>query len=384
VLKGEPKVQVGQADGAGPVTVERDVTESAEPRVPIARSQPSTRSLTVRHELPSRTILQMLVVVAGVWLFGHLWSQLLLFAVALLLASALEPVVTRLENRGWPRGRAVGLIFVLLVIAFTLLIAIIVPPTVEQGRRLIDDLPTYMDTLEARLEIYPEFQNWLQNARDTATVDSQTVLSEVYAASGGVASGVASAFILLAATAYLLLDGPGLFAGLVSGMAPHNQTRATRIRQEIGRVVGGYLRGQLILSTLFGVFSFVTLSLAGVPEPVALAVLAAFFDAIPLVGATLATIPAVLLALTVSAPTALVVLVLYIAYQQVENYVISPRVFGKALEIPPLAILVAVTVGSTLLGILGALLALPIAAAIPAVARAWRDTPAPSDTPEPS
>ncbi len=371
-------MHVAQADNTGRLTVERDATEIAEPRVPSARPQSATRSLTVRHELPNRTILRVLVVVAAVWLFGHLWSQLLLFAVALLLALALDPVMTRLENRGWPRGRAVGLIFVLLVIAFTLLIAIIVPPTVEQGRRLINDAPTYMDTLEARLEIYPEFQDWLRNARDTATVDSQTVLSEVYSASGGVASGVANAFILLAATAYLLLDGPSLFAGLVSGMAPHNQARATRIRQEIGRVVGGYLRGQLILSMLFGMFSFVTLSLAGVPEPVALAVLAAFFDAIPLAGATLATIPAVLMALTVSAPTALVVLVLYIAYQQLENYVISPRVFGKALEIPPLAILVAVTVGSTLLGIFGALLALPIAAAIPAVARAWRDTPEPS------
>jgi predicted PurR-regulated permease PerM len=371
-------VQVEQADGASPFSVERDATESPEPRVPSVRSQPVTRSLTLRHELPNRTILRVLVVVAAVWLFGHLWSQLLLFAVAMLLASALEPVVTRLENRGWRRGHAVGLIFVLLVTAFTLLIAIIVPPTVEQGRRLIDDAPTYMDTLEARLEIYPEFQDWLQTARDTATVDSRTVLSEVSAASGGVASGVANAFILLAATVYLLLDGPGLFAGLVSGMTPHNQARASRIRQEIGRVVGGYLRGQLILSTLFGTFSFVILSLAGVPEPVALAVLAAFFDAIPIVGATLATIPAVLLALTISAPTALVVLVLYIAYQQVENYAISPRVFGKTLEIPRLAILVAVTVGSTLLGVLGALLALPIAAAIPAVARAWRDTPAPS------
>jgi predicted PurR-regulated permease PerM len=371
-------VQVGQADSAGRLTAERDASESTEPRVPSVRPQPVTRSLTVRHELPNRTILQVLVVVAAAWLLGRLWSQLLLFAIALLLATAIDPVVTRLETRGWSRGRAVGLILVLVIGTIALLLAIIVPPTVEQGQRLIDNLPSYIDRLEARLEDYPALQQWVQDARDTGTVDSGLVLRGALSTGGGLASGVTNSFILLAATAYLLLDGPRMFAWLIGGMAPHNQARTIRIRQALSRIVGGYLRGQLITSALFGGFAYVTLSLAGVPEPLALAVLAAFFDAIPLVGATLATIPAVLLALTVSTPTGLVVLVLYIAYQQVENYVITPRVYHEELDVPALAILLAVSVGSSLFGIAGALLALPIAAAIPAIVRAWRDTPAPS------
>jgi predicted PurR-regulated permease PerM len=129
----------------------------------------------------------------------------------------------------------------------------------------------------------------------------------------------------------------------------------------------------VITSVLFSIFAFVTLTIAGVPNPVLMAVLAGVCDGIPLVGATLATIPPVLLALTVSVPTAVVVLVLYVAYQQVENYVVAPRAYKNALQISSLAVLVAVTIGGALLGVVGALLALPVAAAIPAIARVWNE-----------
>lgn len=368
----------GQADSARSDASERDAPIATAARVPSHPPRPLTRSFTVRHELPKHTILQVLVVVAAAWLLGRLWSQLLLFAIALLLATAVDPVVTGLETRGWTCGRAVGLILALGTGAIGLLFIIVIPPTIEQGQRLIDSLPAYIGQLESRLGGYPSLQRWAQNTRESGTIDWGPFLRGALSAGGGLASGVTNGLILIAATAYVLLDGPRLFAWLLGGIAPHNQARMIRIRQELSRIVGGYLRGQLITSALFGVFAWVTLSLAGVPEPLALAVLAALFDAIPLVGATLATIPAVLLALTVSPLAALVVLALYIAYQQVENYVIIPRVYQGELDVPALAVFLAVTIGSSLFGIAGALLALPIAAAIPAIARAWRDTSAPS------
>lgn len=152
-------------------------------------------------------------------------------------------------------------------------------------------------------------------------------------------------------------------------MPSGRRARAERVGQEIGRVASRYVGGQLVVSSLFGLFAFATLSLAGAPAPLVLACFAAVFDAIPMVGATMATIPAVLFALTVSLPTALIVLALFVIYQQVENNLIVPRVFGAALRISPLAVLIAVLIGGALLGIFGALLALPTAAAIPAIAR---------------
>jgi predicted PurR-regulated permease PerM len=371
----DSEAQLGQTAPAESPTDERGTAERSEPSTPDSRTDAGAPSLTVRLELPTRTILQVLMVVAAIWLFDRLWGLLLLLLLALLLAAALDPLVTRMERRGWSRGPAVGLITVVSVVVIGLLVAVIVRSVNEQGHRLIDNLPDYIDQLEARLKRYPQLQAWVQNARSAGTFDSKSVVRGVVSLGGGVASEIASVLFLLTATLYLLLDGPRMFTALSARLSPMNQARAERIRREVSRVVGGYMRGQLITSALFGAFSYVTLSVAGVPEPLALAMLAAVFDALPLVGATLATIPAVLLALTVSVPTAIVVLVLYIAYQQLENYFITPRVYHGTLDIPDLGILTAATIGGTLFGIAGALLALPIAAAIPAIVRTWPDPP---------
>jgi predicted PurR-regulated permease PerM len=139
----------------------------------------------------------------------------------------------------------------------------------------------------------------------------------------------------------------------------------------VAKVVNGYVVGQSINSVLFALFSLAVLSLLGVPSVAVLALIAAIGDAVPQVGVILATIPAVLLAYTVSPQTALIVLIAYFVYQQIENYVTSPRVFARTLELPPLITLVSVLVGGSIMGIIGVLLALPVAAAIPVVWRTW-------------
>jgi predicted PurR-regulated permease PerM len=174
-------------------------------------------------------------------------------------------------------------------------------------------------------------------------------------------------------TAYLLLDGARIYRWSVRYLPDSQEAKVRQALPEISSVVSHYALGQGINSFLFGTFSFIVLSIAGVPQPLFLAVLAAILDAVPIVGVTMATIPAVLLALTVSVPTAIAVLIAYIIYQQVENYVTSPRVFGGALHISPFAILIAIIVGSELLGIIGVIMALPVAAAIPVVERIWID-----------
>jgi predicted PurR-regulated permease PerM len=124
---------------------------------------------------------------------------------------------------------------------------------------------------------------------------------------------------------------------------------------------------------LFGVFAFIVLKIAGVPQPLLLALLAAILDAVPIVGVPVATIPALLLAATVSVPTVVIVLVAYTVYQQFENYFLVPRVFGNALQVSSISILLGILVGGQLLGIVGTLLALPITAAIPVFERVWNE-----------
>lgn len=137
--------------------------------------------------------------------------------------------------------------------------------------------------------------------------------------------------------------------------------------------MSGFVIGQVMTSLAFGLFAFVLLFALDVPEPLLLAVLAAVLDAVPIVGVPLATIPAVLLALTVSWQTAVFVLIAYTIYQQVENYVLVPRIYGNTLQVSSLSILVGVLIGGQLLGIIGVILALPITAAIPVFERVWNE-----------
>jgi predicted PurR-regulated permease PerM len=157
-------------------------------------------------------------------------------------------------------------------------------------------------------------------------------------------------------------------------MLPEGQeAKVRRMVPEVTRVVSGYVVGQGINSTLFATFTFVVFTALDLPSPLVAAVIAFVLDAIPIVGATMATVIFAILALTVSTSAALIVIVACMIYQQFENYVTSPRVFGRTLNISPFTSLISVLIGSKLLGIPGVLLGPSVAAMISAVIRVWAD-----------
>jgi predicted PurR-regulated permease PerM len=189
---------------------------------------------------------------------------------------------------------------------------------------------------------------------------------------------VANTFFVLVLTFYLMIEGDRAWRFLSRYFTPRLRYRMRRSYPEISRVVSGYVIGQSINSLAFGIFAFAVTFTLGVPEALLLGVLAAVFDAVPIVGVPVATIPAVLLALTVSWQTAAIVVVLYIVYQQFENYVMVPRVFGNTLQVSALSILVGVLIGGQLLGVIGIILSLPLTATIPVLERVWNE-PLPDD-----
>ena len=346
---------------------------SIEATTPPTAVPAAARTVTTRIELPVRTIALVLLVGGLVWLVGNLQKELLLIFIAGLLAVASEPWLARLEARGWSRGRALGAVLGGTVAVIALLAVLAGPLVVDQGARLADDAPGYAADMEALVDDVPVVGGWAAGYLDGDVGDPDAVVAWALSFGGGLTTFAVDVLIVATLAVYLLLDGPRLFDRLTARLAPARRARAARIRREIGQGVGGYVVGQAITSLLFGIFTFATLTIAGVPEPLLLAVLAALLDVVPIVGATLATIPAVLLALTVSVPTAVVVLVLFVVYQQIENDVVVPRVYRGTLHVSSLAVLIAVLIGSGLLGIVGALLALPIAAAISAIARVWHE-----------
>jgi predicted PurR-regulated permease PerM len=259
------------------------------------------------------------------------------------------------------------------------IIAIIAPPLYGQGANLVDSAPEYAEDVRSMLERYPTIDQWLDEANadnDEAPSLIERGISYVpnlLSFGAEILSGAVSLFFLTVLTIYLLIDGPRLFESYTSRLAPDQRARFKKLRLELTRVVSGYVFGQALVSTSFGIFTFVALTIAGTPEPLLIAVLAALLGTIPMVGATIATIPAVLMTLTVSVSTALIVLVAFILYQQIENNFIAPRAFRNTLKISSLVVLIAVAFGSALYGVLGAMLALPLAAALPALIRGFRE-----------
>jgi predicted PurR-regulated permease PerM len=175
--------------------------------------------------------------------------------------------------------------------------------------------------------------------------------------------GLLAIATILVITAYLLIDAPRLSAFVYQFVSPGSEPAVQHFLESLRFVVGGYIRGQLATSLVIGCFTTGVMLAAGLPNALAFGLLAAFADIIPLVGATLAIAPAVLIALDESATKAMVVLVALLAYQQFEDRFLTPRVYGSTLNLPPIIVLVTVLIGGKIFGVSGVLLALPAAAA---------------------
>ena len=333
------------------------------------RSQP--RTVISRIEVPFRTIVKVILTLAVLWLLARLWSILLLLFIAVLLAAAIYPAVRRLERVGLPRTAAVAVVFVGLLVAIAGILGLLIPPLIDEGRAFAAELPNYVNDAERILERNPDIQQRLQEAAEGGAADPSTIFGGFLTVGEGLVSGISNSLILLVLTIYILVDGERIYDWLVRYLPPDQRDKLDRAIPEVSRVVSGYVVGQLLTSAIFGVFTFTVLTILDVPQALFLAIIAAFADAIPIAGVFIATIPAVLLALTVSITTAVIVLVAYIAYQQVENYVIVPRVYKNTLQISSFAVLIAVLIGAQLLGIVGVLIALPLAAAVPVLEQIW-------------
>lgn len=340
--------------------------------------------VSLRIELPNRTILRVLIALAALWFLFEVWTFLLDAFVGVLLAMAIRPLIGRLEARGVSYPAALGTVLAGFLGAIALLLAVVIPQGAKQVDDLWDNLPQYMADAFSFLEawqpdLYARIIEWSEDVKEdglTTGFDPEGVLR----AGRTVAVGLGNALIVLVIAVYVLVDREYRFLNwMTRDLSPRHRAKFRRTLPAVTEVVSGYVLGQGLICLCFGVFAFVVLTVLGVPSAMLLALVAFVADAIPLIGIIAATVPAVALALTQGWWVGAIVLAAFLLYQQFENYVLAPRVFGRTLQLSPLAILIAVLIGGQLLGILGVLLALPIAALIPALERIWL-----GDEPEPT
>jgi len=319
----------------------------------------------VRFEIAPRTIGWILATVAGVWLLRELWVVVLLVVVALVFAGTFNPLVEWMGRRGLKRTPALVLLFLTSLLVASLLLFLMVPPLLEQLAQIVHGAPADRERLIALLQrrsLTAPLAHVVQNAgleQLFARIESHLLgySSQAVKVLGYFATTVVLAF-------YILADGKRTQGALYAVVPRGYHMRLARIIQNLETIVGGYMRGQLITSAAIGLFTFLLLVVLGVPNALPLALFAALTDVIPFVGGFLAAAPAVLSALPRGLPVAAAVLLFMFLYIEFESRILVPRVYGRVLRLSPTSVLLALLAGGALLGVMGALLALPIAAGL--------------------
>jgi predicted PurR-regulated permease PerM len=332
-----------------------------------------------------RTILAVLGILIGVgavlyvlWVSRHVLAWIL---VALFLTLALNPAVDFFQRHGIKRrGLAAGLTFLLAVLAVAGLAALFVPTIVDQVNAFANKVPDYIDDLtegRGRLGFLETKYHITERVKDAVEGNGVSKLligaGAAFSVTKSILTAVVATLTIVFMTFFMLLEGP-TWMDRIYGLVPEQgRPRWRRVGYDIYRTVGGYVTGNLLISLIAGVAAGLMLWIVGVPYAVALGLVVALLDLIPLAGATIAALAVVLVAIAANGTTdAIIVGAYFLVYQQLENHVIQPVIYGRTVQLSPLAVLVSVLIGAQIAGVLGALGAIPLAGALQVVLVDWR------------
>jgi predicted PurR-regulated permease PerM len=294
-------------------------------------------------------------------------SVLVLIGLALFIAAGLDPAVSWLTRRRLPRWSAVIVILLIVAGVAAGFMAAAIPPLTAQVTALIHELPHYLTTLRdhnselGRLNTRFHVQERLSqllSTRGTALVGGVLGAGEL------VLSAASSVLVVIVLVVYFLAAMPRIKLFFYRLAPQSRRARVILIGDEIFDKVGGYMLGNFLTSLIAGIGTWAWLEIFGVPYSLLLGLLVALLDLIPVIGSTIGGAVVSLVALTVSLPVAVATLVFYIAYRLAEDYLIVPRVMGRAVQVPAVVTVLAVLVGGALMGLIGALVAIPAAAAL--------------------
>ncbi|HEX4734732.1 MAG TPA: AI-2E family transporter [Thermoleophilaceae bacterium] len=324
-----------------------------------------------------RVILTAIAIFAALYFLYLIRTVLGMLFISAFLAVALGPIVEWLVRRGLGRTVAILLTYLALLATVFGIGLLVVPPIVSGVDDFTHNVPTYVTDLrnsktfrqyDNKYKITPKLE---EQARKLPTHISDAV-SGLRAVTVGIFGTVVQLVTILVMAFFLLKDGRKIMEFIFRELGPERGGRMAKISEDVYAAVGGYVAGNVLISVIAGVGAYIVMTILNIPFAVPLAVLVAFFDLIPLVGSTIAGVVVGIVAAVVGFPGKLIVWVIYlIVYQQVENNVIQPVVYRRTVAIHPLIVIVAVLIGGSLLGVLGALLAIPIAATVQIVVKEW-------------
>ncbi len=340
----------------------------------------------MKANLSTRTVLRVVAIVVlsviALYLVYRLRKPITWIVIAAFIAVALSEPVNRLQPRLRRRGLAITVVFLGLIAVPILAGAILVPPLVKETNKLIDKVPAYANDVQdyvqksKRLRSLEEDYNITEKIQDQA----EKLPSKLGGAAGvlsdiglGIVNSLFALITILILSAFMIGSGGSWIDGAIRSRPPPEHAMLRRAAHDISGAVVGYVAGALGQAMVAGVTAWIVLMILGVPYASALALIIALLDLIPLVGATVGAALVALVTIFNDFPTATIVWLIWsVIYQQIENTVIQPRIQSKTVKVQPIIVLIAVLFGSSLFGVLGALLAIPAAATIQICVREYR------------
>lgn len=304
-------------------------------------------------DISHKTVVFIATFILGIWLLYLIRDLLLILFVAVILMSALSPVVRLLTQFKLPKSLGIAITYIIIIAAVSGLLALVLPPLVEETRRLFLTLPPHLDQL---IDLAAIDKSVLQSQLSSLSRNAFSITLSIF-------DNILTIIFLLVLTFYLLLERDSL-EGKIASLFIGREERVKRLIVLIEEKLGGWLRGQLFLSLVIGSLTYIGLIILSIPYALPLAVVAAVLEVVPVIGPIISAIPSVLIALTISPILSLAVAAMYFVIQQLENNLIVPQVMQRVVGLNPLVVILAIAVGSRLLGFSGALLAVPIAVVI--------------------
>ena len=334
---------------------------------------------------PSREILvrpRTLLIIAGtvlgvalaVWVFLEAWQVISWVFIALLFAIAMMPAVDYLERRGLPNTLAVSVVCFGVLGVVGLIAWAVVPTLIDQTTELVQAVPGAIDDItkgRGPLGFLQTDYGLADQVREQLENQSGSGILGYSAPAIGILKGILTAVVatvtIFFITFFMLREGRRWVGWTLDLVPQASRPRWERVFEGVTRTIRGYVTGNLLISVIAGIVAYVTLMAVGVPFALPLAVVVAILDLVPLVGATIATVAAAGGALSQGVVEALIVVAVLVVYQQVENHVLQPVIYGRTVQLSPLMVLISILIAGSIAGILGALIAIPIAGSLQVV-----------------
>ncbi len=321
---------------------------------------------TVRVDIPFWSIAKVFFVGLIFYLLFMVRDIIALFFIVLVFTASFRPIVNRWEKK-IGRPLSVLALVALVILAVAMVAYLVVPPVIIQTKQLIENIPDILNKYAFLKERVPSINEGIS----TLTKNFGNITNSFVSITAGIFGGVIAFFTAIVMIIYLLLDKNGIPLFVKSVVSPDQQDTVMNLAKKISYKVGSWFRGQMLLGGIIGVLDLIGLTIIGAPYALMLAVVSAVLEIIPTIGPLIAGTIAVLVTLGSSPLQALFVLILYIVVQQVENSFIVPKVMQKAVGLSPVIIILAILTGAKLLGVVGAILAVPIAASISVIVQEW-------------